>query len=94
MTDLINKSTRTWTPARTPAARASGGGDSLPASAASRDKIRIYQDDFKAMRIIEDFHEMERQEDRMASGWWIIPFAIAGALIGAGLGLLIIRWLI
>ncbi|WHZ35727.1 hypothetical protein [Sagittula sp. MA-2] len=52
--------------------------------------------DLKAIRIIEDVYGMEEPEDRdrMPSGWWIIPFALAGALIGAGLGLLIIRWVI
>jgi len=82
-------------PFSSPAGGHSDGGlsSSLPPGA-SRNQAGIYADDLRTMRIIEDFHEMERHEDRMPSGWWIVPFALAGALIGAGLGLLIIRWLI
>jgi len=91
----MTRHTNTARPSSSPAGGNSDGG--LPSSrppVASRNRAGIYADDLRTMRIIEDFHEMERHEDRMASGWWIIPFAIAGALIGAGLGLLIIRWVI
>lgn len=98
MTDLINKSTRTWTPARTPAARASGGGDSLPASVASS---KSQTGATASMNVIEEVYGMDEPDVgwEPPNGWagfvmMMIAASLAGIGVGIGIASLIIRWLI